>query len=314
MSQFDDSTGARSSNMTATDQNRPGDSDPSADPHDTVLPPDANSGPPPGSDATAGTTANRVAIISDIHGNRAALSAVLEDIRSQQIERIVCLGDVIGYGPHPCECLDQAIAFDFCVLGNHDSSALFDPEGFNRSAEAAIFWTRSRLECGADGADASRRRMNFLCELPRMVREDDVLFVHGSPRGPTNEYVFPEDVQNVRKMEKLFSLVPRLCFQGHTHVPGVFTNDLRFVRDSEIGDAFDTNPPKEASSSALRCMVNVGSVGQPRDGDNRSCYVTFDGRYVRYRRVQYDIDATIAAVEAEPELDNMLGYRLREGR
>ena len=313
--------------MTATDDARPHDTrddDPhagddastsaAADPNDTVVPRGMSGEPERDSDADVGSHGDRVAIISDIHGNRAALSAVFDDIRAQGIERIVCLGDVIGYGPHPCECLDQAMAFDFCVLGNHDSSALFDPEGFNRSAEAAIFWTRSRLESGADGAEASRRRMNFLCGLPRMVRENDVMFVHGSPRGPTNEYVFPEDVQNVRKMEKLFSLVPRLCFQGHTHVPGVFTNDLRFVRDSEIADAFDTNPPKEASSSALRCMVNVGSVGQPRDGDSRSCYVVFDGRYVRYRRVEYDIDATIAAVEAEPELDNMLGYRLREGR
>ena len=101
----------------------------------------------------------RTAIVSDIHGNLAALEAVLEDIGSQNVDRVVCLGDVIGYGPHPCDCLDHAMKFSFCVLGNHDSIALFDPEGFNVAAEQAIFWTRSQIECGGDGPDASRRRV-----------------------------------------------------------------------------------------------------------------------------------------------------------
>ena len=177
----------------------------------------------------------RTAILSDIHGNLTALEAVLEDVAGQNVDRIVCLGDVIGYGPAPCQCLDRVAQFDFCVLGNHDSSALFDPEGFNVAAEQAIFWTRAQVESGSDGPDASRRRMQMICALPRLVDEGNVLFVHGSPRGPTNEYVFPEDTQNLKKMEKLFSLVPHLCFQGHTHVPGVFTTDLRFVRPVPYG-------------------------------------------------------------------------------
>lgn len=255
----------------------------------------------------------KTAIVSDIHGNQAALAAVLEDIDTVGVDRIVCLGDIVGYGPHPRECLDRAMEFEFCVLGNHDSSALFDPEGFNRSAEKAIFWTRQRLENG-ESPEAARRRMDYLCKMPRMVQEDDVMFVHGSPRGPTNEYVFPEDTQNSKKMTKLFSLVKRLCFQGHTHVPGVFTNDLRFIRPDDIPDGFD---PREASSiggAELHCMINVGSVGQPRDGDARSCYVILDDGRIYFRRVQYDIEETVRAVEAEAELDNMLGYRLREGR
>ena len=97
----------------------------------------------------------RTAIISDIHGNLTALEAVLEDINGQNVDRIVCLGDVIGYGPAPCECLDRAMEFAFCILGNHDSSALFDPEGFNIAAEQAIFWTRAQIECGNDGPEAS---------------------------------------------------------------------------------------------------------------------------------------------------------------
>ncbi len=250
----------------------------------------------------------RIAILSDIHGNLTALEAVLEDVAGQNIDRILCLGDVIGYGPEPCACLDHVMGFEFCVLGNHDSSALFDPEGFNIAAEQAIFWTRSQLECGRDGPEASRLRMEFICGLPRMVREGGILFVHGSPRGPTNEYVFPEDTQNGKKIEKLFSMIPHLCFQGHTHVPGVFTTDLRFVRPVDTGSGYDVSNPDE------KLMINVGSVGQPRDGDPRSCYVIFDEQTIEYRRVEYDIERTVKAIEAEPELDDFLGYRLREGR
>lgn len=263
----------------------------------------------------------RTAILSDIHGNLAALEAVLDDVAGQQVDRIVCLGDVIGYGPDPCACLDKVMQFEFCVLGNHDSSALFDPEGFNIAAEQAIFWTRAQIECGSDGPEASLRRMQYLCEMPRVVQEVGVaanadgsqvegglMFVHGSPRGPTNEYVFPEDTQNVKKMEKLFSLFPHLCFQGHTHVPGIFTSDMRFIRPDDIGDGHPV------TDTTQRLMVNVGSVGQPRDGDSRSCYVILDPDRIRYRRVEYDVERTVRAIEAEHELDDLLGHRLREGR
>ena len=250
----------------------------------------------------------RTAILSDIHGNLSALESVLEDVAGQNVDRIVCLGDVIGYGPHPCACLDQAMEFEFCILGNHDSSALFDPEGFNAAAEQAIFWTRNQLEYGTDGPEASRKRMQFLCDMPRTLREGNILYVHGSPRQPTNEYVFPEDVQNAKKMEKLFSMVPHLCFQGHTHVPGVFTTDLRFVRPNDTGAGMIVQDP------AQRMMINVGSVGQPRDGDPRSCYVIFDQERVVFRRVEYNIERTVSEIEAEPDLDNFLGYRLRDGK
>lgn len=257
----------------------------------------------------------RTAILSDIHGNLTALQSVLEHVKTQAVDRIVCLGDVVGYGPKPQECLDIVAGFDFCVLGNHDSSALFDPEGFNSAAEQAIFWTRAQLELPDNEEPApgevspSRKRLDFLCNLPRSVREDDVLFVHGSPRGPTNEYVMPEDVQNTKKMEKLFSLVQRLCFQGHTHVPGVFSHQLMFTPPAEIDDeGYDLSEPD------ARYMINVGSVGQPRDLDPRSCYVVLDENRVYFHRVEYDIEATVSQIEAEAELDNFLGYRLREGR
>src|SRR5690606_34761375 len=119
----------------------------------------------------------------------------------------------------------------------HDQGALFDPEGFSSGAERAIFWTREQLE-SSDGGEQPIKRWDFLAELPRAVRQPDRLFVHGSPRNPLNEYVFPEDVYNAKKLEKLFSLVDHVCFQGHTHVPGVFTDDYRFFHPSEIGHRY----------------------------------------------------------------------------
>ena len=247
----------------------------------------------------------RTAIVSDIHGNLEALQAVLQDIRQQQCERIVCLGDVIGYGPNPCECLDLVADMHLCVLGNHDYGALIDPEGFSAAAEQAIFWTRKQLESGTD-REASMRRLSFLARMPRTRIEDKVLFVHGSVRNPINEYVFPEDIYNRRKMERLFSMIQHYSFQGHTHTPGVFTSNMQFYRPDEVQYHYTLSDEKT--------MVNVGSVGQPRDGDWRSCYVILDLPRIEFRRVEYDIETTVNKIFAIPELDDFLGERLREGR
>ena len=169
------------------------------------------------------------ALISDIHSNLEALEAVLADIKQQGIRQIYCLGDIIGYGPNPRECIDLVTSCDVCLLGNHDQGALFDPEGFNTGAERAIFWTRDQLENDRGDPDDNARRWEFLGEFPRNRRESGFLFVHGSARNPLNEYVFPEDIYNQRKMEKIFSLIENHCFQGHTHVPGVFTQGLNFL-------------------------------------------------------------------------------------
>ena len=174
------------------------------------------------------------AVVSDIHGNAEALTAVLADIEQQNVDGIMCLGDIIGYGPNPLDCIDAAMGFQNSILGNHDLGALFDPEGFSSGAEKAIFWTRQQLETRVSGEDesgeAARRRWGFLAELPRNHRENGTLFVHGSARNPLNEYVFPEDIYNTRKIEKIFSVIESRCFQGHTHVPGVFTEGCSFLQ------------------------------------------------------------------------------------
>ncbi len=247
------------------------------------------------------------AIISDIHGNLEAVEAVLAHIKDQQVDEIFCLGDVIGYGPKPCECLDKVI--DNCkvaLLGNHDQGALFDPEGFNSGAERAIFWTRDQLENPKASRERTDERWDFLGALPRTHRDGDWLFVHGSARNPVNEYVFPEDIYNQKKMEKLFSLITRGCFQGHTHVPGVFTESRNFISPEEMNYVYDVTDQK--------FMVNVGSVGQPRDGDPRACYVIQEDQTITFHRVDYDIDVTSNLIYGIADLDNFLGDRIKQGR
>ena len=243
------------------------------------------------------------AIISDIHGNLEALEAVLADIKDQEIETIYCLGDIVGYGPNPRECIDRVReTCHLTLLGNHDQGALFDPEGFNAGAERAIFWTRSVLETG----DSSEERWEFLGELPRVIKEENLLFVHGSARNPLNEYVFPEDIYNQRKMERIFALVEKHCFQGHTHIPGIFTEDLNFLTPEDVDFEYQLGNQKH--------LVNVGSVGQPRNGVPDSSYVILNDDTIRFRRVSYDVDTTANKIYGIPDLDNFLGDRLKDGR
>jgi len=253
------------------------------------------------------------AIISDIHSNLEALQAVLADIERHKVDEVYCLGDVVGYGPNPRECVDLVMTCKVVLLGNHDQGAMFDPEGFNPPAERAIFWTREQLETPSDGRQLMERRWEFLAERPRSYHEDSLLFVHGSARNPLNEYVFPEDIYNQRKMERIFALVERYCFQGHTHVPGIFTEQppdgpypYKFQSPEEIDYAYRLDERKT--------LCNVGSVGQPRDGDWRACYILLDGDTIRYNRVEYDIDTTVKKIYAIPSLENFLGDRLRDGR
>lgn len=246
------------------------------------------------------------AILSDIHGNLEALEAVLADVRAQGVDEIFCLGDVVGYGPNPRECVDRVMQFDRCVLGNHDQGALYDPEGFSSGAEKAIFWTRDQLEMPNGDADKTRQRWEFLSELPRTFSVGPFTFVHGSVRNPLNEYVFPEDIYNQRKMERIFTLVDRYCFQGHTHVPGVFTESLQFLSPEDVQYAYKLDGKKT--------LCNVGSVGQPRDGNWRACYVVLQDDVINFKRVEYEVEKTIKKIYDIPDLENFLGDRLREGR
>ena len=274
----------------------------------------------------------RRALISDIHGNLEALDAVLTDIAGQRIKEIFCLGDLVAYGPNPCECIDRVMAnCRVTLLGNHDQAVLSDlmrlkgpNDGATLStwtqlsassailastcsfASSAAAWTWKQLN---DPCDRSRNevRKAFLSHLPCTYEIGPYQFVHGSLRNPLSEYVFPEDIYNRRKMERLFALVGHYCFHGHTHIPGVTTGSFKYLAPADINDEYQLGEEK--------LMINVGSVGHPRDGDNRACYVILDdgpnedvddstdedGMPVRspgitYRRVPYDFETTIRKI------------------
>lgn len=252
----------------------------------------------------------RTAIISDIHGNLEALEAVLEDISEQSVERILCLGDTLGYGPNPVECVDLvAERCEWSLLGNHDYGALYEPTNFNAAAEQAAYWTRAQLDAEQDKKSAATR-WDFLGKLRVRTMDGDYLFVHGTPRRPINEYLFPDDAINSPvKMKQIFERIPRFCMAGHTHVPGVFTDEPDFYPPEDIDNTFEFN-------GEGRIIINPGSVGQPRDLDPRSSYaiVDMEAHKVDFRRLEYDIDPVVEKIYAIPELSNWLGDRLREGR
>ena len=247
------------------------------------------------------------AIISDIHANVEALERVLQDIEKQGIKDIVCLGDVIGYGPNPCECVDLAMQFRLTLLGNHEEAVLnlMRAQGFNPKASAAARWTAAQFDILAD-RENNGPRWDFLGELKTSYRTDDVLLIHGSPLDYTRGYIYSTDAQNPSKMVRIFSNIGHLCIVGHTHVPGVWTQDLTFQSPEELGYRYKLDDRKT--------IFNVGSVGQPRDLDNRACYALFDGVEIAWRKLRYPYEKVAKKVFAIPELDNFLGHRLREGR
>jgi predicted phosphodiesterase len=248
------------------------------------------------------------ALISDIHGNLDALEVVLEDIDQRGIERILCLGDTIGYGPDPCECLDRVMQrCAWMLMGNHDFAVLYEPTSFNTGAEQAAFWTRRQIEADSDPA-ARRQRLKFLGGLYIRHWEDDVLCVHASPRRPINEYIFPDDaITAPSKMQTIFDRIQHTCYVGHTHMPGVFTDEPDFYPLEDLQGRYQFRADE-------KCIINPGSVGQPRDRDPRAAYAIVHEDHVEFIRLEYDIQAVIAKVQAADELSDFLGQRLHEGR
>ena len=268
------------------------------------------------------------ALISDLHANQPALEVALADARARGAERYVCLGDVIGYGARPRECLDWVISLcaetprdplaqdgaralqpGLCLLGNHEYALLHSAEDFNPKARAAIEWTREELNRG-EHRDANYGYWEFLDALVPAKSDARAMFAHGSPRDPVREYMLPRDIQNPEKMAANFARMDRdVCFVGHSHVPAIYYEDGRIYRPR------DTEGPYALEVSAKnRAIVNVGSVGQPRDGDPRLSYVMFDGDNVTFVRLQYDHSAAAAAIRAVPELPGFLADRLAVGR
>jgi len=217
----------------------------------------------------------RLALISDIHSNLEALDACFRAIDRARVDRVACLGDMVGYGASPNDCLDAIRRrVDHAIVGNHDAAVIdaAEAEYFNGDARAAVEWTRAGL---------TDENLAYLKSLPLTDRVgDDVLLVHAAPGDPAAwHYVFQG-----RDAEPEFeAFVERLCFNGHTHLPAFFV-----LRNGRVEHR---SPPHYRLPEDARALVNVGSVGQPRDGDPRASFCIYDAaeRSLEIMRVEYDI-------------------------
>lgn len=226
----------------------------------------------------------RVAILSDIHGNMEALSAVLADAREHKAaDQVWCLGDTVGYGAEPAACADMLLGMNHvAVAGNHDLASVgkVSLADFNPYAAATFRWTASQLS-----PEQTRR----LADLPLRIERHPFTLVHASPRDPVWEYV-----ASMRTAQECFHhFTTPYCLVGHTHIPFI----CRFIcRKKKEGVVEKVDLPLDTpfQLGEERLMVNPGSVGQPRDGDLRSSYVIYDEdkSSLEFRRVSYDFQAT----------------------
>lgn len=232
----------------------------------------------------------RIAIFSDVHANLEALQAVLDDFERTQPDTVVCLGDIVGYGANPSQCLNLVREHaDIIVLGNHDEAA-FDfskLDEYTEVAQTSARWTAHAL---------SEEEKRYLKSLPFKMTSDDLLFVHSTPRNPQDwEYIL--SAFEARLYESAFA--ERVCFIGHSHVPAVY----------------HLSPNASHYSPNHRFIINVGSVGQPRDGNWRAAYGLLDtvaGSF-EINRVEYDVrQASEKIIDAG--LPRILGDRLFRGR
>ena len=250
-----------------------------------------------------------IAFVSDIHSNTEALETCLREIEKLGADRIICLGDIIGYGPEPRETLTRIMDLcEFSLLGNHEHGAMFYASDFNPRARAAIDWTRDQLNRRDCPRQENMRMWKYLGKMKEDHREADFLLVHGSPRDPVREYIVPKDALDEDKMRDCFERMKgaRLCFVGHSHVPGVYPRQGGYLSPAKIDGVYQPNGDQ--------ALINIGSIGQPRDGDTRSSFVTYDGETVRFHRLEYDYHSTMAKIRAIPELPDYLADRLAQGR
>ncbi|MBV8170815.1 MAG: metallophosphoesterase family protein [Candidatus Eremiobacteraeota bacterium] len=241
----------------------------------------------------------RYAIVSDIHSNLEALQAVMAEIDAMGADRLLCLGDIVGYGPSPNECCDllreRAVT---AIAGNHDAAAVraAEAERFNPLARAAIAWTRTQL---------TPENLDFLAGLPRERRIDGLSLVHGAP---VHHFEYIMDVSDAQRAFERTG--DALTLVGHSHVAEVYYQDpggRTFQQRLLHGGRIDIVPE-------FRYIINVGSVGQPRDRNPQASFAVYDSEAsaVHVLRVAYDIDRVRERM-ARAELPEPLSERLAAG-
>ncbi len=243
----------------------------------------------------------RYAIISDIHSNLAAFQAVLHDIDERGgVDRIWCLGDIVGYGPDPRECIELLRQYEHvCIAGNHDWGSLgkIDLNDFNPEAAAACRW---------NGQQLGPEEVDYLDSLPLTLNEGDFTLAHGSPREPIWEYLL--STYSAKVSFNYFQT--RFCLVGHSHVPLVFEH-IASSEDCLLRE-FPLDSPLRLEQNRL--IINPGGVGQPRDGDPRASYAIYDSAHgaIWHYRVPYEINITQRKM-AEYGLPSRLITRLSYG-
>ncbi len=240
----------------------------------------------------------RIGIFSDIHGNLHALESVLGELDKEDLDYLLCCGDVVGYGGNPNECVEILRERNIPTLaGNHDYAALgqVDITYFNDIARAAIVWTREEL---------TQDNLGWLKELPLSIEMDEMLFVHASPQDPENwNYIITMGQARIGFQH----FQQMICFIGHSHTP--------FIVENNHGELGCPETPRVQCRNNCRYLVNVGSVGQPRDRNPEACYTIFDRetRTIEIKRIPYDMSGaqeTILSRGLPKELAERLAYGL----
>ncbi len=239
------------------------------------------------------------ALISDIHGNLEALTAVLRDVEHFHVDAIHCLGDVIGYGPDPGPCVELVnTTCDIKLMGNHEQAAcgMLSVETYNPAARKSALWTIEQL---------SDAHFDMIRRYRIDAHRENMYLVHASPYHPDEwRYILsPEEA-----LLAFSCFEEQICFNGHTHLPVIFSESPNGDPRLRVGHSF---MPDEHT----RYIVNIGSVGQPRDKDPRACYALYDSteEEIIYRRVEYDIKTAQQKMEAA-DLPEVLITRLSQGR
>lgn len=239
------------------------------------------------------------AIFSDMHSNLQAYKAFIEDCKKERIDKYYCVGDIVGYGANPKECIKLTQDLKCPVVcGNHDWAVAdkMHPDYFQQNAKEAIFWTILHID---------EAEKNYLSGLPFIHEEENLTLVHGSLDSP-QEFNYILDLKSAAynlNMQK-----SRLCFIGHSHAP------VAFFKKEEGYINYTTSREIEIEPDAFY-LINVGSIGQPRDGDWRACYCIYNAQknVLRFKRVEYDVEAASNAI-IEAGLPAYLAQRLKYGR
>ncbi len=283
------------------------------------------------------------ALLADIHGNLEALESVLRDIDTANPDEIIILGDTIGYGPNPKECLKKASEIaDLFLIGNHEAEAIKPEDDLNEEAKEALQWAEKQL---TDLSEWQRIRDNIAlqgCEKLALKGHDDRIFVHASPKNPIKQYIWPGHecqyiIYNGQIDQRLSEFMDEFArqhgFCAHTHVPAVLTEyqnqkifdpyrcDIEWNRrDTFIGpNTLFFVPVGNVTLHGIegkKVVINPGSIGQPRDGNPAASYALYDGNTVRFKRISYDFEKTgrkILDLPIKEETKRVLSERLAKG-